>query len=571
MKNDNWYKELRQETSEHKGFWTRGTKIKIGITFIVVGILLGTYLGSAVTRHISGTGDTVETFIRCSNGNYYAATTAANLQLALDQKGLITLPECNISVTTTLQMYGGTILQGRGNKTILYLAAGSNNHNIINISGKNHFIEKIKFDSNNGSQTGTLSCGIWLNMLSGNTTIRDCMFIRSFWYGINQVSSATPGNLTVENCYFFKHKLAGYGGAICFRGTNGIAKNNHIENMYATGIVMEGGSFTQKFIIDGNTIIGPISVGIYMEASGNSQYAIITNNILVNINYTAYAGSPDGIAILATDNCTVSNNLIIYAARGGIKVAGSNSNVNSNIISETGRGYIGGYGINVGNNNIVSDNIISIKVVGLVYSQPDYGIVCGINNTVNGNSIKSYGSGRFAYGINSGVSSIINDNTITFCMTGIRANGQYTMIKGNMFSNCGLSSNPAIQLTSSNFSIVSHNIILGASRGIRVYRSCNCTIDYNSISASSATYAIYEATSPCDFNSISFNNVLLSGTPATSIVILKASGNSSSLFNYGCYKTMWTHLMANPIAGAQWVNITTGKIGTYTGSAWTWH
>jgi parallel beta-helix repeat protein len=255
-----------------------------------------------------------------------------------------------------------------------------------------------------------------------------------------------------------------------------------------------------------------------------------------------------------------------------VRVEGSNCIVTSNIIRESGRGYAGGYGINTGMNCVVSGNKISTKSVGLAYSQPNYGIKVDGNSTVTGNTVESYGTGRFEYGVyqSAGKYTVISGNILAFCYTGIRVNGPYAQIENNILKSCGFSNSPGIQITACNFSIISGNNLYDNDRGIRLYRTCNSTISDNIIDANDATYGIYEDTAPCDFNSISFNNMLLSSTPTTSITILKASGNSSALFNHGCYKSMWTHLMANPIAGAQYCNATTGDTAIYSGAAWIW-
>ena len=57
------------------------TKANIIIAIFIASILVATSV-YAVTRTISDTNDNLETFIRCSNGNYYAPT-AANLQTAI--------------------------------------------------------------------------------------------------------------------------------------------------------------------------------------------------------------------------------------------------------------------------------------------------------------------------------------------------------------------------------------------------------------------------------------------------------------------------------------------------------
>jgi len=473
------------------------------------------------------------TYITNSKGNKFAVT-AVGLQSALDLKGKITLPECNISITTSLTMYGGTILQGQGNKTILYLAAGSNDHNILNITGENSLVENIKFDINNVSNTGDYVCGIWLKPYTKSITIRGCYFTNIEWYGINQESSgvvSNADNMTVEGCFFYKHKYPGFGGAIAVRGSNNIIRNNRIRDMGPHGIVVEGGVFTTKNLVDGNVIIGPVSIGIYSEAIGNSQRTIITNNILQYINGTQHTGSPDGIAILAADNCTISNNYISYAARGGIKVEGNHSIVSNNIMNEVGYGYTGGYGIRTGsdfyscNYNTISNNQITNNFVGGAADKPAYGIrLGGIHTDVSHNTISSPGPGTFDQGISTtDVSNYtISDNTIMDATFGIFLTGSHSNIHDNTFIDCGIGNYPAIYLIGVTYCNVHDNDLIIADRGIQIKNSFNNSIHNNNIDANDATYGIYEDTTG-NYNTIESNNLRLSTTPSTSIKILGSS------------------------------------------------
>ena len=574
-----WYKELKQ--SEAVGsFWTRGTKVNVGLALFVVSILtLGYVGGSGYLGYSDSDGSTAwtstdQTFITTSNGNRYNATSAG-LQSALAVGGYIQCPEMNVTVTSALQVHSGTTLKGMGNRTILYLAASAaDNYDIMNITtgSNNILIERIKFDMNEPGVSGSYVCGIYLKTYTKNVTVRDCYFTRIEWYGIDQASSSTVSNLTVEGCYFDRAKQSGYGGAIAFRGKDNIARNNRIYNLYATGIVMEGGFFTLRNIIDGNIITGPVSVGIYSEATGKSSGSIIVNNIVSNINNTAYSGSPDGIGILATNNCTVSNNFVNNAARGGIKIDGDNATVSANVINEIGYGYTGGFGINGGSNSIITGNKIRNQLTGTA-SRPTYGITFGDMCVITNNHLYAGGVANFDIGLYNagGGNCTISNNYIEGATTGLRLDGRYAIISSNVFYDAAASNNAAIFINSGKYSTISCNSLQSVDRGIRLYKSTNCTVTGNIIDANDATYGIYEDTAPCDFNTITFNNMLLSNTPATSITILTASGNSSSLFNRGCYKTMWTHLMANPVAGAQYVNATTGDICTYTGAAWVWN
>ena len=101
-----WYKELKQ--SEAVGsFWTRGTKVNVGLALFVVSILtLGYVGGSGYLGYSDSDGSTAwsstdKTMIECSNGKRYNATVA-NIQIAVwslnGTTGEVKIPAGNFSI-----------------------------------------------------------------------------------------------------------------------------------------------------------------------------------------------------------------------------------------------------------------------------------------------------------------------------------------------------------------------------------------------------------------------------------------------------------------------------------------
>jgi hypothetical protein len=157
-KQQSWYKELKQ-MSPGNHFWTRGAKLNVAFALIIVSILLGSYLGSAVTRHITPTGDDIETFIRNSKGGQWTPT-GANLQLAINDltTGLVTVGS-NIALTTQITGKSGVTIDFTGHtitpatsfdmilmkpdfkiKNVVFDVSGiSYTNNVITYDGADHF------------------------------------------------------------------------------------------------------------------------------------------------------------------------------------------------------------------------------------------------------------------------------------------------------------------------------------------------------------------------------------------------------------------------------------------------
>lgn len=551
MKNDSWYKELRQETSGNH-FWSRGTKINVGIALVVVCILLGTSFGYAVTRTITDTGDTVDTFIRNSKGNYWTINFA-NLQLAIydlnsTNGGRVDVPNCNITFTTTLKGTNNLQLQGMGkNSTIFFLNAGVNK-DMINFSNcHNCLVEGIRFNFNNWSQsdTGNLSI-IRMSNFCSFITIQQC----SFWNGHGSMIETgdfmhPANNITIQDCDFHNRRQRFWGGAISFWGSDCIASNNFIEDMWAVAMRVHGSvyytPYPERCIIDGNIITGSCGHGIHMEYARNCT---ITNNIIYNLNSTAYNGYDAATAyssgiIIGTTSLyvTVSNNYINGVKRWGISVQGPGGIVTGNTVLN----YVD-YGIQTYSHCSVSGNYIKAKN-GV---SPSVGITALNNCTITGNRIYAQSTTYYnQMGISVSGHCIITGNYLNNTYAGIRVDtpGKNILINDNEIINCA---NTAIMLNDVSFCSVSNNIINRSSLGIRIYKSHNNTITGNILQTTSAaaSSSIYEDTAPANYNKIENNN------------IRKCKVNTIVLIGINSYEML--------------VNTTTGLIGIHTGSGTIW-
>ena len=192
-------------------------RVKIKLTAFLLSLLflLITALSVvSVTRTISSDGDDIETFIRNSNGKYWDVTET-NLQAAIDDLttgGSVWLPNCNITITSSIELEDSINLIGMGKNSTLYLSNGAN-QDLIQIKGKqNILIEKIHLDINGNQQTSYDIKGIDITGSSRDITIRGCYLTRGSASLIDIQEGAEY--VIVEDCFFDGRKKQNYGGAI---------------------------------------------------------------------------------------------------------------------------------------------------------------------------------------------------------------------------------------------------------------------------------------------------------------------------------------------------------------------
>lgn len=456
------------------------TKIEaiIVISFIM---LLTAVSVASVTRTISDSRDDFYTFIRNSKGNYWEATET-NIQAAIDDLtsgGAVWLPDCNISISTTIEMDNDISLIGVGKNSTLHLASNSN-RDLIQINGKsNILIENVHLSINGNAQTTYDVKGIDITGSSRNIVIRGC-YLQDGSASLIDIQEGVE-YVTVEDCFFDGRKHQGYGGAIWISGSNCIVKNNMIQDTYACGIVMEAATGfppTKWNIVDGNEITGEVSHGIHMEGATKSCNTTIINNHIHDLNSTAFVASEDhwSVGIITQNNSICSNNRIENVQQYGIQTTGDTT-ISGNVIknidgaaairSWNGRTVIDGnviinagiYGIK--NGYIVSNNIIINPI--------DTGIADA--ETINSNYIKDC-----AVGIGGSLSNaIISSNTIiAYSYTAIDLGSDEDVIITSNNMQDGIT---AIRLSSAKRCIVSGNRVSGSTYSVRE----QINADYNVI------------------------------------------------------------------------------------------
>lgn len=444
-------------------------RIKIEIIMAIFFIiLLVTASVASITRTISDSGDNSNTFIRNSKGNYWS-TTGMNLQTAINDLtngGTIWIPDCNLSISSTLTLRNDINLIGIGKNSTLYLADNAN-INVININGKNNIlIEKINVDGNTDGQSNHGVGLIDITSNSKNITIKNCYFSHSGKTHIDCQEGTS--NILIEECYFIGKHNSGYGGAIWFSGSNCIARNNFIKDTYGCGIVMEsetGYSPSKYHIIDGNVITGEIGHGIHMEALGGtnsmkSSNCTIINNHIHDLTAGGYGSVVCGI--LLAENSTCSNNRIRNVASFGIQINARKVIVTNNIISDITI-YDGIQTIFAAGVTDVSDCIISNNYISNIKDDGIQLYLGGKNITIDGNIITNTGSEAIM--IDVADHCIISNNVISdISYNCISNNGDNTTITGNYIYNAIGSNRGSIITTKS--AIITNNNIKKTSRGI---------------------------------------------------------------------------------------------------------
>ena len=594
----NWYKELKQ--SEAGGsFWTRGTKINVGVALFVVSLLTLAYVGgSGYLGYNDSDGSYAwssneDSFIKAGNNSYNV--TFADLQTACDLGVEVKLPsDCNITVVAP-----GLSMSKKGTKLIgwnstLFLAAGSN-CDMITVSAGNISITGVYFNMNNYSQTYGTHNAIYLDNGAWDTHIFDCSFIHGVWHLINTASSSGQGRHIIESNRFYSRERQGYGGAICVRGAQNIVRNNIIKDTWGNGVCIEGSaSITYDNIVDGNIISGAVAVGIYNE-NRYAKNTTIVNNIITNINSTAYIVSEHyySIGILSVKGCIIANNQI-----SGVGDVGIYSNGDSEII--------GNKIYNVRTNSLFASSGSGIVVVGYATSS---------NFTIiSSNKISYTANSGIVVSANASISSCIIRNITGANNRGIEILGTGTVVS---ISDCrieNISSSAGIHVEGTRArAYISHCIIRNiGQRGIYIVKSTGGIIEGNSIEKTglegiyivtpSSKYVVNNNwvnnsnTGSSDGIRISASNITVTGNiittadeaieldgPASNV---SATGNRAYLCNSGFFESgacKYNSAESNNFRGctvpytivgtgsyAMYINGTTAKIAIVNSGGTTW-
>jgi len=486
------------------------TKIEAGI---VIMILLTMGIGSvlSVTRTITDSSDTIETYIRNSNGNYWDAT-GANIQLAINDAsgGWVEIPgDTNITITTHLTIPDNVWLRGGGNSSILYLEDGADDNIIENSDQTNgntgikitdlvldgNGWEQTLWDGNIATHAGDKYNGIYFKNVY-NSSVTRCY--------IHDTACAGIVTWEDENNYYCNNWITKAGlqweghhpadwhpcGILSFSADNCHYDSNTIWSIYSNGISTEKrvslGSTNNTI---NNNIIYDCFYGIYIENVNNHT---ISDNIISDCNKedayipTTHAGGIRlGAGIYPVDDTIVSNNIItscgnLSSANGfGIYSEGDGNIFTGNTVIDSQ-----GYGIYIGSGdyNILTSNTVS-------YSGDEAITMAALNSIVSNNIVEfSTGNGILQYYAAGddpadNLGSTISGNIITGSSSrGISAYQDNTAITGNVINGTG---DDGIKLNSMHFGTVTGNSITDSSHandGIEVSSAVDMIISLNIIS-----------------------------------------------------------------------------------------
>jgi len=461
------------------------------------------------------------TKIWASNGQLYDCTNT-DLQTAINDLGnsggTIVLPECNITITSTLALYNKIKIMGQGHESILYMDTASDD--ILAFDGRTK-----DYPENRGIHVDSIC------------------FQSDLSNEINGLRFTMTSHAKITNCWFenIDH------GVVLDDGVGDVyyvtVDNNHFYNIGDDAIITDADVFNCSItnnIIDCQTATA--DQGIYIQGTNNT----IDNNVVENVNK---AGGY-GIYLSATSSANiVSNNVIRKTYSNCVRVSGSGNSIIGNTISDN-ENNAGVYLFLKG--HIVSDNIVKniagngidmntdaeyINIIGNEVSN-----TAGAGITVNGDYVTVTGNTIHTNTASDGITGsgnwvICSNNIIHDKRHGIYCTWDNSTISFNLIKDC---TNEGIQPTDgAHFVTVMGNILINNAEGIDVY-GADVILAYNDVREGD----------------------------------LITDHGTRTVFrgNYGWDEfTFPTSAPAHPVAGSAYVNTTTGDIAVYSGSGWLWN
>ncbi|MBE3095397.1 MAG: right-handed parallel beta-helix repeat-containing protein [Actinobacteria bacterium] len=369
-----------------------GTKIQvIGTCLLLVALTLTSVF--AVTQTISDTGDTVDTYIRNSKGNYWAAT-GANIQTAIwdlnsTSGGTVWLPVGTINHTSSISMENNVHLMGAGMyKTILRFTDGaSTSLALIRAKIKNNFsISDLTIDGNDDG--ATCSNGVQLDGVKyftvQNVYIHDTDG-NGLWIGgeaptYTQCKNGLVDNVHATNvdaialeCFAFNNisdtifsNLHSSGGTAAYQIDFHAIRNSTINNIYCSdggGMKIYGlGAYWCEDSVYNNIVISnlvqPTDAALWVYQTRRTSIS----NVQVIADYA-------GITIDTSNNINLNNVGSLSGTSSGLHLHDSNYiNVDNAIV----RSAVQGFRVDTCNNVTVSNMQISLSTLyNYLYNSKD--------------------------------------------------------------------------------------------------------------------------------------------------------------------------------------------------------
>jgi hypothetical protein len=530
-------------------------------------------------RNITSSSDTVDTYIKNSNGKYWTAT-ADNLQLAIydlnSTGGTVILPVCNITITTSILLTTDIYLIGQGNNTILYLDNSVNKSVIKNTSDVmpyNIHIRDLVIDGNQYNQPAYIptSGDTLAQVVHGiefyhlyNSKIEDVIFKNIPGSGFVVIDSGE--NITIRDCYFNRigkiYEGEGDGldmflpCGVFFDGCNNtVVSGCYFNDIHSDCIVVEGvstGVYADKATIS-DCIMNDAYCGIWLEYMRNVE---VVNCIATNMNKIEAYDSiqrPSGFLASNCQNISFVNCLASYC--------GNTVGLNGSSFIGTGNGIIfnGCKSLNTYGSGIQTSAVNSTIIGCFSRNDSKNGVYAGTdagNLKVISNTITKSGTAGIFLNPSGRVGNIISNNVIEDAFTyGIWTTGSHSTICSNSIYRSGIngilldgltdiavignniyetvnSGSDGIYLNTvwgavapSNITITGNTIYDPIDDGIVLYgNSINCTISSNNIKL--ADVGINEIAGS-DWNIIALNNCL--GCTKPIIIVGANTVNSTNL------------------------------------------
>ena len=456
--------------------WKIRTKIEVGFGIIVVLMLLSVAIIPALTRTITSSSDTIDTYIRNSKGNYWVAS-GTNIQTAIDDLtngGTVWLPSGNLTISIGLTLLSNVAIIGCGvNITRINYFAAAGGFIPITIDGKqNVTLRDFTIDMHDGGSNSLYIAGS-----SKNIWIEDILFVKSGYQSI--YSAGGCRNLFLSNIKVYSG-ITTPGHGIGLDKVNDSVINNYICEAYTYNIAQDGIDFNRcqnitlnnaivkglgwndgikinycKKILVSNIIVKDVH-GYGIKLSQNS-YVDISNFYVENTSSGIYSDSTG-------NHYDLSNGHIIDTELIGLYIDSSTNVSCSNIeIYDAGT-----KGISLTGTNVVMDNLRIFK------SGSDGKIYSSSKNILITNSIFAYTTGM---GLSiDGTSQMVISNCIFDSNTGDGIDTTITSCNNYSITNCYFKGNAkAIDLKSDDNWFLVTNCICDPSDGIDINAALSST------------------------------------------------------------------------------------------------
>jgi len=479
----------------------------------------------------------ISTKIRNSNGNNWDAIPE-NIPVAINDlsgPGTVWLPPNTVfDFNFILNLENDLTFLGAGNTTVLKRANNSL-QDIMRIgewesTGRHNIrIENMLFDGNCHNNNAKYEVeSIDLRGDTSNVLIKNCFFKDSV--GTNIGAHIYTSNITVDSCNFnyVKPKLDEWPSAIWFGGSNNIARNNFIKDVWAAGIVFESITAerpSMNNLAENNEVTGVIAYGLYMEGKGKSKNCTFRNNHVHDIDSEAYSETNNmaGEGIIMTEGSICEDNIfenILNPNFSGIHAVGDVT-IQRNTIRNIGYFGIWHHFDNtfLTGNATIKDNILE-NIHGESAIRGETNCVETLSNNTITNAAK-YGirscnimTNNHIYGAITGISRgiTINDNDVENCTIGITPSVGADVLNNNV-KHC---SYRGIQATLDNMNINDNTVEDGGETGIQLDSASQCSVLRNTVFGS-RLYEIAESGS-ADYNDVSYN-ILNLGTCTPLLII----------------------------------------------------